>query len=115
MNLRQRLGGNRPGTPPAPNPLASQRAPEVEPDRYSAMKSRLHRELIAKIDLSQLEGMDDAERRSQVERVMRRLIIEGEIRLTRADEERLITELMHDTFDLGPITPLLLDEPPDSS
>ena len=30
--------------------------------------------------------------------------------LTRGDEERLITELLHDTFDLGPITPLLLDE-----
>jgi pilus assembly protein CpaF len=74
------------------------------------MKSRLHRELISKMDLAQLEGMSDADRRSQVERVARRLIVEGEIRLTRADEERLITELMYDTFDLGPITPLLLDE-----
>ena len=110
MNLRQRLGGNRPGVPPTTNPLAAQRAPEGEPDRYQAMKSRLHRELIAKLDLAQLEGLEDAERRSQVERVARRLIAEGEMRLTRADEERLITELMHDTFDLGPITPLLLDE-----
>ena len=32
MNLRQRLGGNRPGVPAAPNPLASQRPAEVEPD-----------------------------------------------------------------------------------
>ena len=110
MNLRQRLGSNRPGGPAAPNPLATARAVEAEPDRYQAMKMRLHRELIAKLDLSQLEGLSDGERRSQVERVARRLIVDGEIRLTRADEERLITELMHDTFDLGPITPLLLDE-----
>jgi len=110
MNLRQRLGGNRPGAPPPPNPMSSQRAPEAEPDRYQAMKTRLHRELIGKLDLSQLEGLEDGERRSQVERVARRLIVECEMRLTRADEERLITELMHDTFDLGPITPLLLDE-----
>jgi pilus assembly protein CpaF len=110
MNLRQRLGGNRPGAPAPSNPLASQRPAEVEPDRYGAMKTRLHRELISKLDLSQLEGLGDGERRSQVERVARRLIVEGEMRLTRADEERLITELMHDTFDLGPITPLLLDE-----
>jgi pilus assembly protein CpaF len=110
MNLRQRLGGNRPGDPAASNPLAAPRAAESEPDRYQAMKTRLHRELIGKLDLSQLEGISDAERRTQVERVARRLIVEGEIRLTRADEERLITELMHDTFDLGPITPLLLDE-----
>jgi pilus assembly protein CpaF len=111
MNLRQRLGGgNRPGAPAPQNPLAAQRAPEVEPDRYQAMKTRLHRDLIAKLDLSQMEGLTDGDRRSQVERVARRLIVEGEMRLTRADEERLITELMHDTFDLGPITPLLLDE-----
>jgi pilus assembly protein CpaF len=110
MNLRQRLGGNRPGAPAASNPLGASRAVESEPDRYQAMKTRLHRELIAKLDLTQLEGIPDAERRSQVERVARRLIVDGEIRLTRADEERLITELMHDTFDLGPITPLLLDE-----
>jgi len=90
--------------------MSSQRAPEVEPDRYQAMKTRLHRELIGKLDLAQLEGLEDGERRSQVERVARRLIVEGEMRLTRSDEERLITELMHDTFDLGPITPLLLDE-----
>jgi pilus assembly protein CpaF len=38
------------------------------------------------------------------------MLVEAEIRLTRGDEERLITELLHDTFDLGPITPLLLDE-----
>ena len=110
MNFRQRLGGNRPGAAPPPNPMSSQRAPEVEPDRYQAMKTRLHRELIGKLDLAQLEGLEDGERRSQVERVARRLIVEGEMRLTRSDEERLITELMHDTFDLGPITPLLLDE-----
>jgi len=110
MNLRERLGGNRPGTPPASKPLAAARENENEPDRYQAMKSRLHRELIGKMDLAQLEGMADADRRAQVERVARRLIVEGEIRLTRADEERLITELMYDTFDLGPITPLLLDE-----
>jgi pilus assembly protein CpaF len=111
MNLRQRLGGTRPGAVPAPSALGpASRASETEPDRYQAMKTRLHRELIGKLDLSQLEGLGDGERRSQVERVARRLIVEGEMRLTRADEERLITELMHDTFDLGPITPLLLDE-----
>ncbi len=81
-----------------------------EPDRYQIIKKQLHRELIAKLDLAQLEGLDDAERRSQVERVARRLIGESEIRLTRSDEERMIAELLHDTFDLGPITPLLLDE-----
>ncbi|HET7224230.1 MAG TPA: CpaF family protein [Candidatus Eisenbacteria bacterium] len=86
------------------------RAPEAAPDRYQMLKKQLHRELIAKLDLAQMEQLADDERRVQVERVARRLLAETDIRLTRADEERLITELLHDTFDLGPITPLLLDE-----
>src|SRR5262249_61280289 len=65
---------------------------------------------ISKLDLALLESLDEMERRAQVEQAARRLLVEAEIRLTRGDEEKLITELLHDTFDLGPITPLLLDE-----
>jgi len=109
MNLRHRLGrSNGPNT--APSSLLAARAPEAEPDRYQIIKKQLHRELIGKLDLNMLEGLDETQRRAQVEQLARRLLVEAEIRLTRGDEERLITELLHDTFDLGPITPLLLDE-----
>jgi pilus assembly protein CpaF len=109
MNLRHRLGrGN--GSTPASGPLLTTRAAEAEPDRYQVIKKQLHRELIAKLDLTMLEDLDETQRRAQVENLARRMLVEAEIRLTRGDEEKLITELLHDTFDLGPITPLLLDE-----
>src|SRR5215510_13711721 len=109
MNLRHRLGrGN--GSTPASGPLLTMRPAEAEPDRYQVIKKQLHRELIAKLDLNMLEGLDETQRRAQVENLARRMLVEAEIRLTRGDEEKLITELLHDTFDLGPITPLLLDE-----
>ncbi|HEX7078409.1 MAG TPA: CpaF family protein [Candidatus Eisenbacteria bacterium] len=79
-------------------------------DEYQEMKRRLHRELIGKLNMASLEGLDENRRREQVESVARRLLTESELRLTRSDEERLVQELLHDTFDLGPITPLLLDE-----
>ncbi len=110
MNLRHRLGRSNGASTPASAPLLAVRPSEAEPDRYQVIKKQLHRELIAKLDLSMLEGMDENNRRAQVEQVARRMLVESEIRLTRGDEERLITELLHDTFDLGPITPLLLDE-----
>jgi len=110
MNLRQRLGRDRDNGASKPGSLLSARPSEAQPDRFQVIKKQLHRELIAKLDLAQLENLDDAERRTQVERVARRLLVESEIRLPRGDEERLITELLHDTFDLGPITQLLLDE-----
>jgi pilus assembly protein CpaF len=109
MNLRNRLGrGNGPA--PSQAPLLAVRPSEAEPDRYQVIKKQLHRELIAKLDLTMLEGLDENQRRAQVEHLARRMLVEAEIRLTRGDEEKLITELLHDTFDLGPITPLLLDE-----
>jgi pilus assembly protein CpaF len=107
MNLRHRLGRNNGANA---SPLLTNRPPEAEPDRYQEIKKQLHRELIGKLDLALLEGLDENQRRAQVEQLARRLLVEAEIRLTRSDEERLITELLHDTFDLGPITPLLLDE-----
>jgi pilus assembly protein CpaF len=109
MNLRHRLGRSN-GASNQPSPLLTVRAAEAEPDRYQIIKKQLHRELISKLDLSLLEGLEEGQRRAQVEQLARRLLVEAEIRLTRGDEERLITELLHDTFDLGPITPLLLDE-----
>src|SRR5438552_3226915 len=109
MNLRHRLGRSN-GSSTNASPLLAVRATEAEPDRYQIIKKQLHRELIAKLDLSMLEGLEEAQRRAQVEQLARRLLVEAEIRLTRGDEERLITELLHDTFDLGPIPPLLLDE-----
>jgi pilus assembly protein CpaF len=113
MSFRQRPGvgnGNGHGAPAAGSLLGARPAKDNALDRYQVIKKQLHRELISKLDLALLESMDDAERRVQVERVARRMLADSDIRLTRGDEERLITELLHDTFDLGPITPLLLDE-----
>jgi pilus assembly protein CpaF len=108
MNLRHRLGRSNGASTQAP--LLAVKAAESEPDRYQIIKKQLHRELISKLDLAMLDGLGEQERRAQVEQLARRLLVEAEIRLTRGDEEKLITELLHDTFDLGPITPLLLDE-----
>ncbi len=110
MHLRRRLGGENGNGSPAPNLLLAAKSNGAEVDRYQVLKKQLHRELISKLDLAALENLGEAERRAQVERVARRMLAETEIRLTRGDEEKLITELLHDTFDLGPITPLLLDE-----
>jgi pilus assembly protein CpaF len=110
MNLRQRLGKVPGSTTSSTQPLMAVKPAESEPDRYQVIKKQLHRELISKLDLAQLEGLSEQDRRGQVESLARRMLVEAEIRLTRGDEERLITELLHDTFDLGPITPLLLDE-----
>jgi pilus assembly protein CpaF len=85
-------------------------APPAAFDEYQELKRRLHREMIGKLNMALLDGLDENGRRDQVESVARRLLSDSDLRLTRSDEERLVQELLHDTFDLGPITPYLLDE-----
>ena len=117
MSLRDRFRRSATGsqiTVPTPeaepaNGRPQQAAPTAF-DEYQELKRRLHREMIGKLNMALLEGLDENGRRDQVESVARRLLSDSELRLTRSDEERLIQELLHDTFDLGPITPFLLDE-----
>ncbi|HET9252080.1 MAG TPA: CpaF family protein [Candidatus Eisenbacteria bacterium] len=117
MSIRDRFrrpsATNAPSTTPtaeqeSPNGRASVVAPQV--DEYTELKRRLHRDIIGKLNMQMLDGLDEARRRDQVESLARRLLTEQDVRITRSDEERLIQELLHDTFDLGPITPFLLDE-----
>ncbi len=108
MNLRERLGSKQGNG--GQQGLLAIRPTEGKLDRYQTIKKQLHQDLIAKLDFNQLESLEEGARRGQVEHLARRLLVEQEIRLTRSDEEKLITELLHDTFDLGPITPFLLDE-----
>jgi pilus assembly protein CpaF len=109
MNLRDRLRRST-ATAPAREPDLLSAPQNGMLDEYQELKRRLHRDLIGKLNMASLEGMDDNQRRDQVEVLARRLLVEAELTLTRADEERLVQDLLHDTFDLGPITPFLLDE-----
>jgi pilus assembly protein CpaF len=110
MSIRDRFR-RTPTAAAAPEPSLLVAAPgNGHHDEYQELKRRLHRDLIGKLNLASLEGLDENARREQVEGLARRLLSESDLRLTRGDEERLIQELLHDTFDLGPITPYLLDE-----
>jgi pilus assembly protein CpaF len=110
MSIRDRF--RRTPTPAAaPEPSLLVTAPaNGHHDEYQELKRTLHRDMISKLNLASLDGLDENARREQVEGLARRLLGESDLRLTRGDEERLIQELLHDTFDLGPITPYLLDE-----
>ena len=112
MSLRDRLRRGPTGQPVAAVPefTPPMAGKNGQQDEFQELKRRLHRDLIGKLNFAMLEDMDEAQRREQVESLGRKLISESTVKLTRADEERLVQDLLHDTFDLGPITPFLLDE-----
>jgi pilus assembly protein CpaF len=109
MGLRERIT-RRPDT--AGQALGGPNAfvPEVRAqDTYHELKQMIHRQLIDRLDLASLENVDNEFLQQQVDRVVRTLLKEQDLRLSPTDEERLVKEIRDETFGLGPIEPLLHD------
>ncbi len=74
---------------------------------FQELKSHIHRRLIERIDLAQLELLRSGELAYEIGTVLETLIAEEGVPLSRQEKERLIIEVQHETFGLGPIEPLL--------
>jgi pilus assembly protein CpaF len=112
MGLKDRLVGRPSGSGSAAGaaPGAAMSAAEARPqDTYQELKQHIHRALIDRLDLASLETVDNDFLQAQVDRVVRQLLREQDLRLPPSDEERLVKEIKDETFGLGPIEPLLHD------
>jgi len=109
MGLRERITRRPESTGPALG-ATSPLAPEARAqDTYHELKQMIHRQLIDRLDLASLENVDNEFLQQQVDRVVRTLLKEQDLRLSPTDEERLVKEIRDETFGLGPIEPLLHD------
>ena len=77
------------------------------PLSFQELKSRIHRRLIERIDLAKLDLLRNGELANEIGYVIERLIVEEGVPLSRQEKERLVIEVQHETFGLGPIEPLL--------
>jgi pilus assembly protein CpaF len=77
--------------------------------RYHELKEKIHRRLIDKLDLTRLDTIPKEELRHQVRDVVEGLLT-GEVNSTVGfSREKLIEEILNETFGLGPLEPLLND------
>ncbi len=76
---------------------------------HRRLKTQLHQQLIANMNLAAVNTVDQDTLRGEVRRVLEELCNRGNSLLNRAVRERLVTEVMDDTFGLGPLEPLLAD------
>lgn len=74
---------------------------------FQELKTRIHRMLIERIDLAKLDLLRSGELAGEISRVIEMLIAEAGVPLSRQEKERLVIEVQHETFGLGPIEPLL--------
>jgi pilus assembly protein CpaF len=76
---------------------------------YYELKNRIHRQLIERIDLSKLDSLPPELVQQQIRRILEELLAGDETPLSRLEREKVVLEIKHETFGLGPIEPLMHD------
>jgi len=82
----------------------------VDTEHFQELKTRIHRRLIDRIDLAKIDLMENNELVREIGTVIEGLIIGEGIPLNQVERDRLIVEIQHETFGLGPLEPLLADD-----
>ncbi len=93
---------------PKPVSPAKPRASKEKIEQFNALKMRLHRKLIDQLDLARMAG-DDETLRSQVKELVSNLADQENTLLNFNERQRLINEVLDETFGLGPLEVLLTD------
>ena len=76
---------------------------------FQEMKSRLHRAIINRMDLTKLGQLEPEQLHSEVARLAEEFLHIESTPLTTIERERLVEEVRHELFGLGPLEPLLAD------
>ena len=101
---------DRTETPPERGAKVAQGARRHEADgTYYELKNRIHRQLIERIDLSKLDSLPPELVQQQIRRILEELLAGEETPLSRLEREKIVLDVRHETFGLGPIEPLMRD------
>lgn len=76
---------------------------------FQDLRLRIHRKLIDTLDLSKLSTLEMERVKVEIRRILEDLVMAEAIPLSRADRDRLVTEVQHEVFGLGPLETLMKD------
>lgn len=76
---------------------------------FQELKTKIHRTLIERVDIGKLEMLKGPDLAREIGYIVESLIAEEGVPLNQQEKERLIVEIQHETFGLGPLEPLLAD------
>src|SRR5258705_10499073 len=76
---------------------------------FQEMKSRLHRTLINRMDLTKLQTLTPEQVHAEVSRLAESVLAQEAMPLSTSERERLVGDVQHELFGLGPLEPLLAD------
>ncbi len=102
MALRERLIGNNNTVPPNGSDGSGQNS-------FQEMKARLHRTLINRMDLTKLSSLTPEQVHAEVSRLAESVLAQEAMPLSVSERDRLVNDVQHELFGLGPLEPLLAD------
>lgn len=102
-------GGYESEAPVVLEDLAAEEAEDSREYEFQQIKDEVHQQVIGKIDLSQIGTMADADLRFEIRRAAEQILAERADLLNIEERERLVNEIIDETFGLGPLEPLLRD------
>src|SRR5213594_1682180 len=73
------------------------------------LRLRIHRKLIETLDLSKLSNLEMERVRVEIRHILEDMVKSESIPLSRADRDRLVMEVQHEVFGLGPLETLMKD------
>ena len=76
---------------------------------FQDLKARIHRRLLDRLDLGKVDLLTSDELSREIGYVIESLIVEEGVPLNQTEKARMILEVQHETFGLGPLEPLLAD------
>jgi pilus assembly protein CpaF len=76
---------------------------------FQDMKARLHRAIVTRLDLAKLSALAPDRVHAEVSRLAEGLLLAESVPLSTAERDRLVGEVHHELFGLGPLEPLLAD------
>jgi pilus assembly protein CpaF len=98
-------GGNFDGLRTPPRPMHAGNPDAILQD----LRLRIHRRLIDTLDLTKLSSLEMESVKVEIRRILEDMVMAEAIPLSRADRDRLVSDVQHEVFGLGPLETLMKD------
>jgi pilus assembly protein CpaF len=101
----------QPQSPPPTPPISlAIPKPDAASEKFDAIKKHIHTLLVDRLDFNKANELDPVTMRQEVRGVIEHLCDVEDPMLNRAERQRLVNELLDETFGLGPLEVLLKEE-----
>ncbi|SDW05830.1 CpaF family protein [Nitrosomonas communis] len=114
MSIRDRLQGIIANSNTASNQVVAlavnnNHAVSHENLAYHELKSRIHEELLNRMDLAVMENLPQDRLLAEIKSLVERLLIEERTPINDSERQRITQDIQHEILGLGPLEPLLAD------